>query len=136
LAGSASERRFYGCKFKIRTTKKLEVKETFGDTFKFDNPGDQIVFKFLQRKTIEKTKLGKPGDVVECEILAGEKVDKTTKQISEVKPGPGSFFLGTHLRELFDKDAPLKGDICHVQFVKIGNSNFHLFGFEILERAK
>lgn len=105
--------------------KKLEVKETFGDTYKFENPGDQIVFKFLQRKTIEKTKLGKPGDLVECQILAGEKVDKTTEQISEVNPGPGSFFLGTHLRELFDKDTPLNGDICQVQFVKIGNNNFH-----------
>src|SRR5262249_56181236 len=110
--------------------KKLEGKRV-GDAFKLDSAGEQIGFKFGQRKTIEKTKLGKPGDVVECEILGGEKVDKINKQLSEVKPGPGSFFLGAHLRELFDKDAPLKGDICHVQFVKIGTSNFHVLVFQI-----
>jgi hypothetical protein len=118
----------------VALRKKLEAK-TFGDGFRFETVGDQIIFRYLQRKVVEKTSLGKPGEVIECEVLAGEKIDRATKEISPVKVGPASFFVGTHLKQLLDDDPPSRGDICRAGFVGIGRNNFHLFGYEVLERV-
>jgi hypothetical protein len=71
--------------------KKQETKQS-GERFLFESVGDQLVFKFLSRRTV-KTARGDDSDLVEVEALGGTKLDKKSKQSVPVQPGKYVFFL-------------------------------------------
>jgi len=112
---------------------KLPPKEGGGDIFKFETIGDQLIAKYMDRRIV-KTSRGEDADLVDCEILAGEKVDRKTGNVSAIKPAPAVFFLSTHLKRLFDSESLNKGDVFRVQYSQNGKRDLKLYGFEILER--
>jgi hypothetical protein len=114
--------------------KKLPPKEGGGEIFKFETIGDQVVGKFLARRTVTTTR-GEPADLIDIEILGAEKIDKKTGKPAAINPGAMVVFLSTHLKRLFDSEPPAPGDVIRVQFSEVGKRDLKLFGFEILERA-
>lgn len=114
--------------------KKLPPKEGGGDVFKFESIGDQLVAKYIDRRSVA-TSRGENADLIDCEILAAEKIDPKTGKVAEVKPGPAVFFLSTHLKRLFDAESLNKGDVIRVQYSETGKRDLKLYGFEVLERA-
>src|SRR5919106_3538669 len=116
--------------------KKQETKQS-GERFLFESVGDQLVFKFLSRRTV-KTARGDDSDLVEVEALGGTKLDKKSKQSVPVQPGKYVFFVSTVLRRIFDDERPIAGDIIHVSLTEIvrEKNNMKLFGFEYIERIE
>jgi hypothetical protein len=114
--------------------KKLAPKQG-ADSFKFETIGDQLIFKFVARRT-EKIE-GRDSELVDANILAGEKFDPKSKKMLPVKPGQGVFFLGTHLRRVFDTEKPSPGDMIQLQLAEIraDKRNMKMFGFDFLERV-
>jgi hypothetical protein len=115
--------------------KKLSPRQG-GEVFSFNAIGDQIVFKFMGRRTV-KTKRGEDSDLVDAEVIGGEKFDAKAKQTFPVAPGNYVFFLSTTLRRDFDEEKPARGDVIHIQLVEIrpDKNNMKVYGFEFLERA-
>jgi hypothetical protein len=115
--------------------KKQLTANSEGQTFTFATPADQIIFKFKARRTVT-TKRGEPADLIDCEVLAGEKIDLNTRKTVPVQPGQYVFFLSTQLKRLFDEDHPNMGDVIRVRLCEIRESNrLKLFGYEVLERV-
>jgi len=115
--------------------KKLPIKQG-GDVFTFNTVGDQIIFKFQGRRTV-KTKRGEDSDLIDAQVLGGEKKDPKTKKTHAVKPGAYVFFLNTTLTREFDAAPPALGDILHVQLAEIrpDKNNMKLYGIECLEKG-
>ena len=113
--------------------KKLEPKQG-GDIFKFETVLDQLVCKFKGRRTV-RTERGDDSDLVDVQILAGEKFDSKSKKVLPVPPGDAVFFLGTNLKSIFDAEKPAIGDIFRVQLAEIVKSknNMKIFGFEKIQ---
>ena len=127
---------------KAAMAKKLETTKS-APTFKYETPGDQIVFIFHGQRTVPVSRGSKTeeAELVDCEILAGEKFDGETKKWGPVQPGPAVFFASTVLRRLL-KENPLEcGGTYRIQFVEMsqkgakGQNPAKLYGIEILERA-
>jgi hypothetical protein len=106
------------------------------DTFKFEHIGDQLICKFQGRRTV-KTKRGDDSDLIDVQVLGGEKHDSSVGKKLAVDPGPRVVFLNTCLGRDLDREQPNPGDTLHIQLAKIdpGKNNMKIFGFEILERA-
>jgi len=114
--------------------KKLSTTPARGG-FKFETVGDSLIFKFKARRT-ENIK-GDDAQFVDVTALDGKKLNPETGKVADVKPGPTSFSLGTHLRQLFDDMQPVPDDVIHLQLteIKADKQNKKLFGFEFVERA-
>lgn len=115
--------------------RKLPIKKG-GDVFTFQTIGDQLIFKFQGRRTV-KTKRGEDSDLIDAQVLAGEKFDAKTKKAVPVKPGPYVFFLNTTLTREFDADPWAVGDVYHLQLAEIdpAKNNMKLYGIECLEKG-
>jgi hypothetical protein len=70
--------------------KKLESKQGTA-IFTFETVGDQLVFRFLARRTV-KTARGEESDLIEAEVLGGTKFDKQTKQYGSGHARGARFF--------------------------------------------
>src|SRR5215467_9868729 len=105
------------------------------DLFRFENPGDELVFIFRSRRIVEKD--GRRSDLVVCEVLGGTKVDPRSKETNSVKPGKMSFFLQTDSRRIFDREKPIDGDQWHLQLVAIRGDlrGMKQYGYEILAKV-
>src|SRR4030095_1449391 len=113
--------------------KKLDAEQS-APVYKFENIGDQIVFTFHEQRTVP-TQRGENAELVDCEVLGGEKYDVQTKKMVPVPKGPMVFFASTHLRRLLSEHNLARGDTYRVQFSEIGQKGVKLFGIECLERA-
>ena len=115
--------------------KKLESKQG-ADIFTFDAVGDQLVFRFLARRTV-KTARGEESDLIEADVLGGRKLDKLTKQAVPVIQGARVFFLSTVARRIFDAELPVLGDIIHLSLTETRpeKNNMKLYGFEFVEKV-
>jgi hypothetical protein len=115
--------------------KELESKQG-ADIFTFDAVGDQIVFRFLARRTV-KTARGEESDLIEADVLGGRKLDKLTKQAVPVIQGARVFFLSTVARRIFDAERPVLGDIIHLSLTETRpeKNNMKLYGFEFVEKV-
>ena len=115
--------------------KKLESKQS-ADIFTFDAVGDQLVFRFLARRTV-KTARGEESDLIEADVLGGRKLDKLTKQAVPVIQGARVFFLSTVARRIFDAERPVLGDIIHLSLTETRpeKNNMKLYGFEFIEKV-
>jgi hypothetical protein len=122
-----------GIDLKEVMSKKLDAEQS-APVFKFENIGDQIVFIFHEQRTVP-TKRGEDAELVECDVLAGEKVDVQTKKKVPISTGSHVFFASTHLRRLLSEHKLMRGDTARIQFSEIGPKSVKLFGIEILERV-
>jgi len=115
--------------------KQLESKQG-ADIFTFETVGDQLVFRFLARRTV-KTARGEESDLIEAEVLGGTKFDKQTKHTAPVMPGARVFFLSTVARRIFDAERPVLGDIIHLSLTETRpeKNNMKLYGFEFVEKV-
>src|SRR5215831_11527590 len=120
----------------LKAALRKELHPNQSRTFQFQTVGDQLIASHKIRKTVE-TEQGKMSDVVEVNVLAGEKVDPKTGEVTDVAPGPGSFFLSTHLLQLFDENAPGPDDIYRIKLceIRVEKRGFKLYGMEFLQRV-
>ncbi len=118
----------------LKEALRKELKADQGQTFKFESVGDQLIFTFKSRITVP-TQRGEDSDLVRVTVLAGEKI--VSGKVTSVEPGDHSFFLGTHLTDLFKRKAPGAGDTIRIKLAEIQTENrgFKKFGFEFLEKV-
>jgi hypothetical protein len=105
------------------------------DKFVFETPGDQLIFRFVGQRT-EKVE-NREAEVVDADVLAGEKIDPETKKVINVAPGRMVFFLQTHLKRIYKSEKPIAGDVIQQQLVAIRSDlrNMKEFAFEYLEKV-
>jgi hypothetical protein len=115
-----------------------KLQNSSGIQFKFESPGDQIVFKFLgMRAVVSKNNNNEQAHIVDCEILAGEKV--TSGKVERVTPARRAFFyLKTDSKRILDAESPVPGDVFLIRLSMIRKDlrNMREFSYEILERAE
>jgi hypothetical protein len=118
---------------KAELKKKLEPNNA--EIFKFETPGDRIIFRVGVRRSIVKD--GHPSELVEIDVLVGEKTDPQTKKVVAVKPGKRVLFLQTDSVRIFDREKPQPGDLWHLQLAAIRADlrGMKQFAYEILEKV-
>jgi hypothetical protein len=112
---------------------KLEPKQG-ADEFKFEAVGDQLIFKYQGRRSV-KTKRGDNADLIDVQVLSGEKFDPALHHKLAVDPGARVVFLNTCLTRDIDREQPSIGDVIQLQLAKIDPSKnrMKVYGFEILD---
>ncbi len=113
--------------------KKLAPAETSSE-FKAQTFGDKLIFQFNELKTVN-TKRGEEAVVCECVALAGQKFDQEAKKVAAWPKGPASFFLSSNLSRLFRVNAPIKGDIIHIEYVEDGPNREKRYGWEWIKKV-
>src|SRR5262245_44301838 len=97
-----------------------------GRLFKFEQPGDQLIFRFIARRQVQFD--GRENDAIDCNALAGQKV--VGKKATPVKTGLYTFFLNTTSRQIFDNENPQRGELMQLQLLEMRKDkrNLKIFG--------
>jgi len=116
-----------------KALRKKKLQTSGGEQYKYQTPGDQLVFRFHSLRTINKD--NRQSFTIDCEFLGGEKI--VDGKVTKVKPGRGFFYLQTDSKRIFDAEKPLPGDVWLLRLVAIRKelNGMKEYEYEVLERV-
>jgi hypothetical protein len=71
-------------------------------------------------------------DLISVEIIAGETIN-SNKETTPVKPGDYVTFLGTHQRQIYDRECPDLGRLFRMMLCDISGRGFKRFAYENID---